>query len=271
MKHFIIGSRLFKQLFPDNERVQKRCKENADWDVLINEEPTEELKKFFKEKYGSKTELHYIPLIWNQMVKSELRDPDRRSSHLKDVYFTLKASHVYFHKQHFEKTIFDLYLMAGEGCVIIEPLFYDLYNFWKGKFTEPWRADFTKESSEFFNDAVSRENIHDQLHESCADPLLGKPAFKFLQEPNQTSVWVCPEKFKTVTEHIRRRVVIEEAQTLALERDILPGKIQNKNIAYQRWIKALIQRLAPLWMTIYIIDNLNYFLTFKEDYGKINI
>lgn len=269
MNHFIIGSRLFKQLFPDNEKVQKRCKDDADWDILINEEPTEEIKMHFKELYGSKTELHYIPLLWKML---ELQEKCQQHFSVlittRNIYFTLKASHVYFHKVHFSKTIYDLFLMAEEGCQIIEPLFYDLYNFWKEKFNEPWRADFTKESSEFFDDAVSRENLHDELHKSVAHPDYGHPAFKFLQEPNQTTVWVCPDKFKNTTEHIRQRVVIEEAQALALERDLLTGKIKNKTIAYQKWVKALIQRLAPLWMTVYIINNLNYFLTYKEDYGK---
>lgn len=271
MKHFVIGSRLFKTLFPDNERIQKRCKETADFDVLVETEPSDEVIKYFKEMYGNKTEVSCIPIIWERMVKSEIRDPDRKSSHLKDLYFTLKASHIYFHKQHFEKTIFDLYLMAKEGCVIIEPLFWELYEFWKGKFEEPWRADFEKESSEFFDDAVSRENLHDELHKLVAHPDYGHPAFKFLQEPDQTTVWVCPEKFKNTTEHIRQRVIIEEAQALALERDLLTGKIKNKTIAYQKWVKALIQRLAPLWMTIYIIENLNYFLDYQEDYGNFKI
>lgn len=247
-------------LWPDDELIQKRLKPDSDFDVLVEVEPTDEMKKYFKGIYGPKTELHHIPLIWSS-IKSNFD--------LKNVYFTLKASHVYFHRVHFEKTIYDLFLMSSKGCQIIEPLFYDLYDFWKNKFGEPWRADFTKESADFFDDAVSRENVHDQLHNACADPELGQPAFKFLQEPNQTTVWVCPNKFKEVDEYIRRRVVIEEAQTLALERDILTGKINNKIIAYQKWVKALIHRLAPLWMTIYIINNLNYFLTYKEDYGNI--
>jgi hypothetical protein len=58
------------------------------------------------------------------------------------------------------------------------------------------------------------------LHKQVA--YYDKPAFRFVQEPNQTTVWVCPDKFWAVSEHIRQRVIIEEAQTLALERHILP-------------------------------------------------
>lgn len=265
MKHFIIGSRLFKELFPDNERIQKRCKADADFDILVKHEPTSETIKYFKDIYDNKTEVSYIPLLWEWLDDESV---DQEYGYLKDVYFTLKASHVYFHKVHFKKTMYDLYLMSHEGCQIIEPLFYELYDFWKEKFGEPWRADFTKESSEFFDDAVSRENVHDELHLAVSHPDYGQPAFKFLQEPDQTTVWVCPEKFKNTTEHIRQRVVIEEAQTLAMERFLLPKTLENKQVAYIRMVEALVQRLAPLWMTSYIINNLNYFLNYKEDYGK---
>lgn len=272
MQHFLIGSRLFVKLFPDNPKIQKRLKDNTDYDVLVENEPTPEMIKYFKELYGQKTELHWIPILWRifnyeDTFKSiETEGYSYLKDYLKDVYFTLKASHVSFDKVHKDKTFYDLFLMAEEGCVIIEPLFYELHDFWTKKFGEKWRADFTKESSEFFDDVVSRENVHDELHEAVK--FYDVPAFKFLQEPDQTTVWVCPEKFKSTTEHIRQRVVIEEAQTLALERFILPKIINNKKIAYQKCLKGLVDRLAPLWMIIYIINNLNFFLNYEEDYGK---
>lgn len=266
MQHFLIGSRLFVRLFPDNPKIAKRVKDNTDYDVLVENEPTPEMVTYFKELYGTRTELHWIPILWNVLSKDVFfDDPFYDKKLYKNVYFTLKASHVPFDKVHKDKTFFDLFLMADEGCVIIEPLFYELHDFWTQKFGDKWRADFTKESSEFFDDAVSRENVHDELHESVK--FYDVPAFKFLQEPDQTTVWVCPEKFKSTTEHIRQRVVIEEAQTLALERFILTGIIKNKKIAYQKCLKGLVDRLAPLWMIIYIINNLNFFLNYEEDYG----
>lgn len=262
MQHFLIGSRLFVKLFPDNCKIQKRLKDNTDFDVLVENEPTPEMVKYFKELYGTKTELHYCPILWDGLIVTSKTQKWK----IQDVYFTLKASHVPFDKVHKDKTFFDLFLMSEEGCKIVEPLFYELHDFWTKKFGDKWRADFTKESSDFFNDAVSRENVHDELHQAVA--YYDQPAFKFLQEPDQTTVWVDPVKFYQVDEHIRHRVVIEEAQTLALERFILTGIIQNKKIAYQKCLKGLVDRLAPLWMTIYIINNLNFFLNYEEDYGK---
>lgn len=266
MNHYIIGSRWFKELFPNNPKIQDRCKDNADYDVLIETEPNQQDIEYFKNLYGVRTEVHCIEPLWEYIKLNEsFENGWVENNTLQNIYFTLKASHVSFHKVHSRKTFYDLFLMSGEGCKIIEPLFYDLHKYWSDKFGEPWRADFTKESSDFFDDAVSRETLHDELHKSVA--YYDQPAFKFLQEPDQPTVWVCPDKFKQVSEHIRQRVVIEEAQTLALERFILTRKLPHLQIAYIRMVEALVDRLAPLWMTIYIINNLHYFLTFNENYA----
>lgn len=258
MKYFFIGSRLFKRLFPLNEKIQKRCKDSADWDVCVNRVLTSEEVNTLKITLDQqRVEIHYNPILFDYLEKNE---------NLENVYFTLKASHVQFDTIHQKKTFYDLFLMSEAGCTIIEPLFWDLTQWWKDTLSTAktkWRADFEKESSEFFDDAVSRENVHDELHKRVA--YYDQPAFKFLQEPDQTTVYVSPEKFWQVTEHIRQRVIIEEAQTLALERLLLPKVMTNPHVAYTKFVEGLVDRLAPEWMIPYIINNLHYFLTFKDD------
>lgn len=267
MQHFLIGSRLMKQLWPNNDKIQKRCKDTADYDVLIDHEPTNTDKEYFKGLYGNKTECHFIPKLW--IYLEALRSLNFHASYsIENILFTLKASHVSFDKVHKKKTFYDLFLMSEEGCKIIEPLFYDLHKFWCEKFGEPWRADFTKESSDFFDDAVSRENVHDDLHKLVAEN--GIPAFKYLQDEGQTTVWVCPEKWKNVTEHIRQRVVIEEAQVLAIERILLNDPTFPQYIAYTKWVEAMVDRIAPLWMSVYILNNFHYFLKLKQKYYNVN-
>ena len=256
--YFIIGSRWMKDLFPNSERIQKRCKSTADFDILLEYEPDRYISRYFKELYGTKTEFHVIPKLWYALTNSQFNHGD--------ILFTLKASHIPFHKKHIEKTIYDCYLMSAEKCTIIKPLFFELYDFWVEKFGEPWRADFTAESAQFFDDAVSRENVHDELHIRVSDPELGQPAFRFLQDPGQTTVWVCPTKFNETTEYIRKRVIIEEAMTLALERDILSKSDINPQISYQKWVSALCERLAPLWMVPYIVENLHEFMTYRPKF-----
>lgn len=265
MRNYIIGSRWMAEMFHDHPKLSKRAKSDCDYDVLIKYDNVKDktTKEYFKGILppGSKIDLHYIPLLWDILESQEYS-----SRQLQDVLFTLKASHVSFDDVHQEKTFLDLYYMSEYGCRIIEPLFFLLHKWWTQQFGEKWRADFTAESAQFFLDAVSRENVHDQLHEAVAH--FDRPAFKFLQDPDQTTVWVCPNKFERTTELVRQRVVIEEAQTLALERFIIPGRSTNKTLCYHKMIKGLVDRLAPLWMTVYIINNLYYFLNFKQDYGN---
>lgn len=254
-------------LFPHDEKYSRRLKDNADYDVLlpINLGKSIRVKKYFSNLYKTnKVDLHYIPDFWDYI--------EQHPDDLLNAFFTLKASHVPWDTTiHKEKTFYDLYLLSEKGAKIIEPLYYKLHKFWTGKFGEKWRADFTKESSEFFNDAVSRESVHDDLHKSVA--FYDQPAFKFLQDPEQTTVWVCPNKFANTTEHIRQRVVIEEAQTLAIERILSKAKGKlSPNIAYFKMLQGLIDRLAPLWMTIYILNNYFIFVNYKENYyEKIDI
>jgi hypothetical protein len=242
----IIGSRLIKHLFPDFKRGNE-----SDWDILTKE-PIQD-KSFWEKLYGGRIELHYIPLIWDALKDNP-----------KDTIFTLKTSHVPWSTVHKPKTYYDIFFLSGKGCKIDERLFFALTDFWKEKFGEKWRADFTKESSDFFDDAVSRESLHDELHLHTAK--YHQPAFKFLQDPNQTTVWVCPEKFKNADEDIRRRVIIEEAQTLALERFIIPERSITPHHAYTNMVEVLIDRLAPLWMVPYIANNFHFFINHKEDF-----
>ena len=267
MNHYKIGSRLLKTLFPDNPRIQQRCKDTADYDILIDHEPTQQDKDYFKMMYGNKTECHFIPILWKWIAGPIRRldlDFPSTESHLRNIYFTLKVSHVSFDKVHKKKTFYDIWLMS-EGCTVIEPLFYELYEFWTNKFGEKWRADFTKESSDFFNDAVSRENVHDDLHELVKK--YDKPAFKYLQDEGQTTVYVCPEKFKNLTFDMQKQVIIEEAQVLAIEREFLnPNGIKNQYIAYAKWLEAMVDRIAPLWQIPFICNNFHNLLSHKNEF-----
>lgn len=262
MKHSLIGSKLFSKLFPDNIKIQKRCEGNKDTDVLVYyplDIKDASLKQYFKNLYGNKTEVHHIePII--ELIDNKNVD----ILTYRNILFTLKASHIPWDTIHKEKTFYDLFLMSEEGCKIIPELYYELNQYWTNKFGEKWRADFTKESEDFFDDYVSRENVHDELHEKVKK--FEQPAFKYLQEPGQTTVYVDEKKFYETTEEIRRAVVIEEAQVLALERFLLPKIKENEFLSYLHFIKVLVERCAPLWMTIYIINNLNYFLTYKNKF-----
>ncbi len=271
--HFVIGSKWMKKLWKDDPVIQERCSGDKDTDVLLGTPPVNYLDSpdlskdkdvlaHFKSMYGSKTELHHIPDLYISIMSTKYIDIAEVT--LKNIYFTLKASHVPWDKIHQEKTFYDLYLMSERGCKIVPNLYYKLNNYWTDKFGPKWRADFTKESSDFFDDAVSREHVHDELHEKVK--FFEKPAFKYLQEEGQTTVYVDETKFYNATEDLRRAVIIEEARVLAIERFLGPGFKRNEYICYRHFIKALVERMAPLWMTIYIVNNLFYFFNIKNNF-----
>lgn len=251
--YILIGSHLMISLF-EGDKISKRVKKNSDVDILVREDFVD---VDYEEMFGTKkVDVHRDTFLYELLSKRGID---------KDTFFTLKASHVYFDKEHFDKTIYDLFLMSAEGCVVDKELHQILYDHWLLKFGEKWRADFTKEVDEFFDDAITREFNHDALHKAFAK--FGEPAFYMLQEPDQTTVYVCPTKFENLEEKYKRAVIIEEAQVLSIERFYEQGLFKNNSyIPYTKMIGALIQRLAPLWMTIYIINNLDYFLKYKENY-----
>jgi hypothetical protein len=257
MKYFYIGSRALDLILPDEILIRKNIADR-DHDILVHSSVDKtEAKLRFKQKFGDKVEIHQCDILWHAL------DEARTIQRIVDILFTLKVSHVMFHKHHKDKTLHDIVLLCEFGK-IDEELFFNLYEYWCTLFGTPWRADFTKESSDFFNDAVSREHQHDELHLTVAK--FPQPAFKYLQNPDQTTVWVCPDKFRNADDDLKRQVIIEEAQVLALERDIIPGRCKHPQLSYIKKVYDLIDRLAPLWMIPYIAQNLKFFITHKQNY-----
>jgi hypothetical protein len=287
----VIGSELMSDLFWDQMtpyspkdmelKFEKRLiKQHADIDILILDESLSDedslklINEYFSIHPPMKIELHRIKPLSDYLKNNSLIlfDSHQRDSsfpttkHRKNVLFTLKASHVAWDDKHKSKTFYDLYLMSHAGCTIIPELYYELIEFWKNKFGSKWRADFTQESVDFFDDAVSRPELHDELHWKMMK--FDKPAYMYLQEEGQTTVYVDEKKFWEVDEDIRRAVVIGEAQALAIERYIEPGVKVTPRWAYIKFVEGLVDRLAPLWMTEYIVNNFSYFIDYNEDYVK---
>jgi hypothetical protein len=263
---------------------QQRCNSIEDLDVLIMDDTLDfDTIRNYSQSYisnnlnvgkaGINIEYHKIePLA--RFIKSnfpnglEVRSNYGRTEDLKkNMYFTLKASHVSWDTVHKKKTFLDLYLMSkNAGCQLIPELYHELLEFWESKFGKVWRADFTKEADDFFDDYVNKYIPHDDLHTFMISDNLDKPAFKYLQEPTQTTVYVDPIKFDQSTDYLKHRVIIEEAQVLALERRLLTNPEYSQRLAYEEFIEGLVDRLSPLWMTMYILNNFSFFIDYREDY-----
>ena len=249
MDHYLIGSRLWKELYPNSNR----CKPNSDWDILVEKEID---KKYFENLYKSKKiELHAIPPLWDYLKSNSIDG---------NMLFTLKASHVFWSEHWFEKTLNDLFLLKERGCFLNRALFQNLYVFWENKFGPIKYPNFKLSTEEFFQDYVIRKVSHDELHNSVKK--FEWPAYKYAQKPNQTTVEIHENIFLLLKPEIQKRIVIEEAQVLGIERLLLTNKTQNIHIAYLEGLKLLIKRLAPLWLAVYIIENIYEFLSYREDY-----
>lgn len=263
--HVLIGSKAISNAFDGTDYGFDRYKEKSDVDVLLREWPENKFRarQFFKDFYETlKVDLHVIPPLWTAI--EDAVDSSR------NILFTLKASHLTYDPPRTEpKTVYDLINMSKLGCKINNRLFIQLYYHWMKQFGRKWRADFTEEADSFFDNAINTDIDHDFLHETFKK--YDQPAFRYVQEPGQTTVWVDPFKFTKVGVEKRNAVIIEEAQVLAIERFHMQGSEVNQHIAFRKMIVALVKRLAPLWMVPYILNNFHYFMIYQEDYySKLN-
>lgn len=274
-------SRFHEKLF------QKRCNSIKDLDILVMDYDLDstniqmKAKQFLLANFTGNTqhlniEYHRIEPL-SRFIKSNFpfgldgysKKYEEKDTLKKNMYFTLKASHVSWDTVHKKKTFLDLYLMSkNAGCQLIPELYNELLVFWKNKFGKVWRADFTKEADDFFDDYVNKYIPHDHLHEFMISDNLDKSAFKYLQEPAQTTVYVDPIKFDQSIDYLKQRVIIEEAQVLALERRLLTNPEYSQRLAYEEFIEGLVDRLSPSWMTVYILNNFSFFIDYREDYFK---
>ena len=92
------------------------------------------------------------------------------------------------------KHMFDCQFLIDNGAHIIKELWYELYNYWNHYHTKNTRSDLKMTASEFFNNAITCEYSHDDLHTLLADP----PTYtKVLQEDEE--VLVSEDKFNTLS------------------------------------------------------------------------
>jgi hypothetical protein len=225
----LIGSRAIKHWFSD-------FREPKDWDYICNEKYSN-LKNLEKD-----LEIHIIPKIFDNYKEDTLNPND---------LYTLKCSHIFWNIK-WQKHIYDIQFLQNKGCTLNEKLFWKLYNYWieiHGKRKEP---DFNKTTEEFFQDKVKREYNHDELHLNFM--YYDFPLYqKVLINPN--SVEPSQELFNQLSFEDKIKLVDEECYVIGYERwsNELP------KVAYYRALKVMIQRLAPIWLAKFIIENYNSF------------
>lgn len=245
----LIGSRAIKHHFPDFRREPKDT-DYAVMEKLPGDRP-------------NRTEYLEIPELCSLYEPGSIIEPD-------DLY-TLKMSHVFWSILQ-EKHLSDLSFLKLRGCKLNPELFKTLYRHWEMKHGPNVRQNFDKANEEFFNDHVKREMDHDDIH-AIMNP---EPLYKLAKEDLGYAA-ISQRIFTILPLETQMDIVREEAYVLAIERFLIPGTGVHWRVAYARMLRAMIGRLTPLWLGIFIADNysilnkpkFNFYKKFN-DHGKEN-
>jgi hypothetical protein len=131
-------------------------------------------------------------------------------------------------------------------------------------------VNLNKTNDEFLNSYIGVERIvpHDQIHELVK--MGPEPLYKKLQtDPNRT--W-CPEsKFLELTPEERLNDVREEAMVLALERYILPERINDSQEAYTKALSKICTTITKGYFRDFAINNWNSLKQCPKDLVRMGI
>ncbi len=233
----LIGSKAIKHWFPDFHREPK------DTDYAVNHHIKSSEKG---------VEYLYNPILFNRGC-SDILTPDE--------LYTLKISHAIGWKLEngsWDKHIFDIQFLKSKECILIKPLFNDLYAFWPEIHGKNKRSDLEMTSEEFFDNALKCEYSHDWLH-TLINPT---PTYTKVLEGE---VEVSEEKFNALSFKDKCNLVYEEAEVMSWERW---SKLDYR-FAYSRMLRKFILEHAPLWEAIFIVENYKLLHKFRQDHFKL--
>lgn len=230
----IIGSTAIKYWFPDFKR---ECK---DVDII---------KDMYIEDYSSNLKIEWLenPVLKNYFVKPiDYITPNE--------LYTLKISHLFWNIN-WEKHIYDVQFLRNKSCILINSLFYDLYNYWSEYHGKNKRSDLKMSSNSFFNNALKYPIEHDTLHEILIQHSYfenqDKPTYSKILKENQ-EIDVCMDKFKDLSNKEKFNLVFEEVAVMAIER--FPEEMYYK-IMFNKMLKKFIISHCKIEEAIWIIEN----------------
>lgn len=191
-----------------------------------------------------------------------------------DVYLdpvfllTNKAAHAGW-DIHWSKTMGDILFLQSKGVQIDKPLYKKLVKDWTKVHGKKWASLKMKDSTTFFQDAVQRKYIHDDIHDAVA--VYDKPLFESLVYEGV----LCSEAgFERLSYEDKLLLVKEEVWVTALERFLIPNDFQYvQQMAYWRSLKKLMTTMSSGWFKLFMIENygtlykntdLSYIEKFKE-------
>lgn len=229
MKELIIGSTALKYWFPE-------FREPKDLDVMSKEgKMTQKEQNYWVDSFQ---------LLIDKNTHPEYLDPQNM--------LNLKASHFGFNIN-WEKTCYDILFLKNKGYKINKDIYYALAEDWKKVHGKQWASLKNKNSKNFFEDAVKRKYVHDDLHVAVSQN--GTPVYeKTLKESGK--VFCCEEKFNDLPFEEKLLMVKEEIWVTSLERFLIPNDFKySAQLAYYQSLKKLTTTMSSGWFKFFIIDN----------------
>lgn len=233
-----IGSEAIKYWYPSFPREPK------DKDYLVEnlDDPNILPIKESWELHGKKSEFLVIPPLWNFLQK-EYNNYSPKYLY-PNVLYTLKMSHMFWDFS-WDKHMFDIQFLKSKGCVLIKPLFDELYEYWNEYHGKNKRSQLDVSAQKFFDNALKKYD-HDYLH-TLINPI---PTYtKILKDGAEVDV--DENKFNALSFEDKLELVREEIYVMAYER------LANRDYraAYFGMLKKFIMNHSPIFEAIFIIEN----------------
>lgn len=252
MRIVCTGSIAMKRLLPDLD-----LRDPKDMDFFTDDVEAAKKEIFSHDNQsGLKIEVLYCPIICD--LHPEGDNVYNNAIVTLNELITVKASHIFFHPEQYQKTMYDIQLLKNNGAVIDVPLFYKLYDFWKEYLPSVRRSNLNMSAEDFFNNALKTEVDHDFLHEL----LIQHPVFEGQTAPTYTKILkdgaeveVDEDKFNLLFPMEKYCLVLEEVMAMAYER--FQG--MNYRQAFKLMLDKFVMSHAPIWEALYIINNYERF------------
>lgn len=184
-----------------------------------------------------------------------------------EYLYAIKRSHIH-RPLNFSKHIIHLHKLKP---LVSFPLSDECRNFLKErtrltKLKWPDRTpSLNKSNDEFFDDYVKKEYVHDHIHVIVAlndAPIYERMKKDFTQAKCEKDMW------DNLTHQDKVWCVQEEAMVIALERFVIPGKL-NPRISYLKAVEKICTTLTSGWFRDFAIDNWDQVIDNVPDYVSI--
>ena len=207
----------------------------------------------------TKEEQHYWVPTFAEMIAAN-KDPKFLEP---DFLLTVKASHSNWNV-HWGKTMHDILFLKRKGAKINEDIYKKLVKDWKkvhGRESTPLKD---RTADQFFDDAVNRKYVHDDIHEAVAfgdEPLYKK----ILKEEGKVDC--CKKKFDNLEFCDKVKLIKEEIFVTALERWVIPNDYEySAGRAYNAALKKFVTTMSSGWISFWMIDNFESIMRADYDY-----